>query len=68
MAHINPANPPKLLWIGCGTSDDLIGANRKFVAWLSAKGFKPTAVETPGIHNWPVWRANLVAFAPQLFR
>jgi len=68
MAHIDPANPPKLLWIGCGTSDDLIGANRKFVAWLSAKGFKPTAVETPGIHNWPVWRSNLVAFAPLLFR
>jgi enterochelin esterase-like enzyme len=68
MAHVDPANPPKLLWIGCGTSDDLIGANRKFVAWLSAKGFKPTAVETPGIHNWPVWRANLVAFTPLLFR
>jgi enterochelin esterase family protein len=68
MAHIDPANPPKLLWIACGTSDDLIGANRAFVAWLSAKGFKPTVVETPGIHNWPVWRSNLVAFAPLLFR
>lgn len=68
MANIDPANPPKLLWIACGTSDDLIGANRKFVAWLSAKGFKPTVVETSGIHNWPVWRANLVAFAPLLFR
>jgi enterochelin esterase family protein len=49
-------------------SDDLIGANRKFVAWLSAKGFKPTVVETPGIHNWPVWRDNLIHFAPLLFR
>jgi enterochelin esterase family protein len=68
MAHIDPTHPPKLLWIGCGTSDDLIVANRKFVAWLSAKGFKPTAIETPGIHNWPVWRADLVAFAPLLFR
>ena len=68
MAHLDAARPPKLLWIACGTSDGLVAANRSFVAWLSGKGFKPTAVETPGIHNWPVWRANLVAFAPLLFR
>jgi len=59
---------PRLLLVACGTHDDLIAANRKFVAWLKAKGLQPTAVETPGIHNWPVWRDNLIGLAPLLFR
>jgi len=25
-------------------------------------------IETPGIHSWLVWRRNLAAFAPLLFR
>jgi enterochelin esterase family protein len=62
------ASPPKLLWIACGTEDQLIGANRKFEAWLGTKGVHPTVVETPGIHNWPVWREDLIRFAPLLFR
>jgi len=59
---------PRLLWVACGTSDDLIAPNRNFVAWLKSKGQEPVAVETPGIHNWPVWRDNLIHFAPLLFR
>jgi enterochelin esterase family protein len=59
---------PSLLWIACGKDDELIEANRKFVAWLRSKGVKHTAIETPGIHNWPVWRDNLIQFAPLLFR
>jgi enterochelin esterase-like enzyme len=62
------ATPPSLLWIACGTEDQLIAANRKFEAWLGTKGIKPMVVETPGIHNWPVWRDNLIHFAPLLFR
>jgi enterochelin esterase family protein len=60
--------PPDLLWVACGTGDDLIAAHRKFVAWLKAKGADPTVIETPGIHNWPVWRDNLIHLAPLLFR
>jgi len=60
--------PPRFLLVACGTEDDLIAPNRRFVAWLRAKGLRPTAVETPGIHNWPVWRDNLICFAPLLFR
>jgi enterochelin esterase-like enzyme len=63
--HLGAA--PKVLWVSCGTSDDLIGPTRAFVAWLRSKGLHPDAVETPGIHNWPVWRDNLVHFAPLLF-
>jgi enterochelin esterase family protein len=59
---------PRLLLVACGTEDDLIAPNRRFVAWLRSKGLEPTAVETPGIHNWPVWRDNLIHFAPLLFR
>jgi enterochelin esterase-like enzyme len=58
----------RLLWIACGTEDSLIAANRDLRAWLAAKGVRHTAVETPGAHTWMVWRRNLAAFAPLLFR
>lgn len=57
----------KLLWISCGTDDDLITVNRAFKAWLKDKGVQFTDIETPGIHDWMVWRRNLAAFAPLLF-
>jgi enterochelin esterase family protein len=67
-AQVDPKNPPRVLWVACGASDDLITTHRRFVTWLKNKGFNPIATETPGIHNWPVWRDNLVHFAPLLFR
>jgi len=63
-----PAGQPRLLWIACGTGDDLITDNRRFVSWIRTRGLQPVAVETPGIHNWPVWRDNLAQFASLLFR
>ena len=48
----------RLLWVGCGTEDGLI----------KPKGVPVTAVETPGQHTWLVWRANLIAVSPLLFR
>lgn len=58
----------KQLWISCGTEDGLIAFNRDLKKWLTAKGVKFTDVETPGRHAWMVWRRNLAAFAPLLFR
>jgi enterochelin esterase-like enzyme len=58
----------RLLWIACGTDDQLIGVNRKFRDWLSTKGVRHTDVDTPGAHTWMVWRRNLAAFAPLLFQ
>ncbi len=58
----------KLLWIACGTDDGLIKINRQFREWLKTKGVKHEDIETPGAHTWPVWRRNLAAFAPLLFR
>jgi enterochelin esterase-like enzyme len=57
-----------LLWIACGTEDQLITVNRSLRQWLKAKGVKATAIETPGTHTWMVWRRNLADFAPLLFR
>lgn len=57
----------KLLWIACGTEDDLVSANRRFISELHAKGFPVTQIETPGMHTWLVWRDNLVHFLPLLF-
>jgi enterochelin esterase-like enzyme len=58
----------KLLWIACGTDDNLIKVNRAFKSWLKDKGVQFTDIETPGMHDWMVWRRNLAAFAPLLFR
>ncbi|MFL6450153.1 MAG: alpha/beta hydrolase [Bryobacteraceae bacterium] len=57
-----------LLWIACGTEDRLIDTNRKLIAWLKGKNVTLTAVETPGMHTWMVWRNNLITFAPLLFQ
>jgi enterochelin esterase family protein len=59
---------PRLLWIACGEDDRLIEVNRSFRAWLKSKGVEPVEVETPGAHTWMVWRRNLAALAPLLFR
>jgi enterochelin esterase family protein len=58
----------RLLWIACGTEDNLIAANRELRRWLTAKGVHHTPIETPGAHTWMVWRRNLAAFAPLLFQ
>jgi len=58
----------KVLWIACGTDDGLIKINRDFKNWLKGKGVQFTDVETPGAHTWMVWRRNLTAFAPLLFK
>ena len=57
----------KLLWVACGTEDNLITANRKFLEWLDTKKVQYTKVETSGAHTWMVWRRNLATFAPLLF-
>lgn len=58
----------RLLWIACGTEEELIGPNRKLVEWLRSKNISVNAVETPGLHTWLVWRDNLIHFVPLLFQ
>ncbi|MGC8624316.1 MAG: alpha/beta hydrolase-fold protein [Phycisphaerae bacterium] len=59
----------RLLWLACGQQDTLVGpANRNLDAWLTARKIDYTKVWTPGQHAWRVWRGNLCALAPLLFR
>ena len=59
----------RMLWIVCGTSDGLIGVNREFKAWLTAKGVRFTEQEVPDMgHVWPLWRRNVADLVPRLFR
>jgi enterochelin esterase family protein len=58
----------KLLWIACGTDDDLIKMNRLLKSWLKEKDVHYTDIETPGAHTWMVWRRNLGTLAPLLFQ
>ena len=58
----------KLLWVACGENEELLAPNHDFIAWAKAKGLPVTAYEAPGKHTWPVWRDDLLHFAPLLFR
>ncbi len=57
----------RLLWVACGTDDDLLSLNRIFAGHMKQEGLPVTVVETPGRHEWPVWRENLRQFVPLLF-
>ena len=58
----------RLLWIACGTEDNLIATNRRLREWLTGKGIRHVGIETPGDHAWIVWRRNLATFVPLLFQ
>src|ERR1700691_2418871 len=58
----------RLLWMACGVDDALIKPNQAVIAALKAEGLPVTAIETPGHHQWPVCRDNLIHFAPLLFQ
>ena len=69
LASLDPGTANlRLLWIACGTEDNLIRPNRKLVDFLKTKNMPVTQIETPGLHTWLVWRDNLVHFAPLLFQ
>lgn len=58
----------RLLWISCGREDHLLEFYHRLDQWLTAKGIHHVATEVPGAHTWMVWRRNLAAFVPLLFR
>ena len=58
----------RLLWMACGVDDALLKPNQAAIAKLKGEGLPVTAIETPGHHQWPVWRDNLIHFAPLLFQ
>lgn len=58
----------RLLWIGCGSDDKLVGSNRRLCDWLQDKGVQYSWVELPGQHSYRVWRPDLARFVPLLFQ
>ncbi len=58
----------RLLWMACGVDDALLKPNQEVIAALKAEGLPVTTIQTPGHHQWPVWRDNLMHFAPLLFQ
>lgn len=58
----------KVIWMTCGTGDGLIGFQRGFATWLGSKGVKVKTNETPGGHEWLLWRRNLAEFAQMIFK
>lgn len=73
---LNAASAAKLrlLWIACGIDDryagnmPLITVNRQLVAWLHSQNIPVASVETPGMHEWAVWRDNLIQLSQLLFQ
>jgi len=59
----------KLLWLGVGKDDNLVGAQAKALeATLVAKGIKHVYSVSEGRHEWVVWRHALYEVAPQMFK
>jgi enterochelin esterase family protein len=59
----------KLLWLGVGKDDTLVGNGVKtFEAALAAKNIRHSFAVTDGAHEWTVWRHHLHDVAPMLFK
>ncbi|MCX6633778.1 MAG: alpha/beta hydrolase-fold protein, partial [Acidobacteria bacterium] len=60
----------KLLWIGCGREDKLIGIDNAegLSKWMTEHGVKNVWHPSEGAHQWTVWRQYLSEFLPLLFK
>jgi enterochelin esterase family protein len=59
----------KVFWVACGTEDTLVGPSvKQFKAALQQANVPFTDISIPGTHSYSVWKRNLAAFAPLLFR
>ncbi|MBQ6243403.1 MAG: esterase [Bacteroidales bacterium] len=58
----------RLVWIGTGTSDFLIGASRSLDAYLTENGVKHTFYTPDGGHTWMNCRDYLTHIAQLLFK
>jgi beta-glucosidase len=54
----------RLLWIGCGQTDEFIERNQAIHRSLDRESVKHVWFTGPGSHEWQVWRKHLAAFAP----
>lgn len=67
----NPASANrelKLLFLGCGTEDPRYQAHTRLVDLLKKHQIRHEFHDTPGEHEWRVWRHLLAEFMPKLFQ
>ena len=58
----------RLLWLGCGTEDRGYASNKGLHDALEKAGVRHVWIDTPGSHEWQVWRKHLHDLAPRLFQ
>jgi enterochelin esterase-like enzyme len=58
----------RLLWLACGTSDPRYNGHLNLADQLQARGIRHEFHDTPGGHEWKVWRVQLCDFAKKLFK
>ena len=58
----------RLLWIGIGSDDFLLGPVSESHEVLEKAGIEHVWFESSGAHVWTVWRKYLADFAPRLFQ
>jgi enterochelin esterase-like enzyme len=68
LARSNISKNYKLIWIGCGTGDNVCRGSRVFVQRLQAANVMQTWKEYDGAHQMPVFRRELVDLLQALFR
>jgi enterochelin esterase-like enzyme len=67
LANADAINGLDMLWVGCGTEDNLFNVNKEFSDQLTKAGIEHTFRSTPGAHTPAVWSRYLHEVAPQLF-
>jgi enterochelin esterase-like enzyme len=68
LARSNVSKDYKLVWIGCGTNDNVCRGSREFVRRLEGANVAHTWREYEGAHQMPVFRHELVDFLQVLFQ
>ncbi|MCW1887542.1 alpha/beta hydrolase-fold protein [Luteolibacter flavescens] len=58
----------KLLWIGCGKDDPVLGRVTPHLAALNEARIKHEWHLSDGVHDFELWRVHLVAFSQRIFR
>lgn len=57
----------KLFWIGCGKDDPRYNGHLALVDLLNKRGINNEFHDTPGGHEWHVWRVELKGFMQKIF-
>ncbi|MDP4209307.1 MAG: alpha/beta hydrolase-fold protein [Bacteroidota bacterium] len=58
----------KLFWIGCGKDDPRYNGHLALIDLLNKRGVRNEFHDTPGGHEWKVWRVELAGFMQKVFQ